>query len=205
MGAVLPPLPEAFCSASEIPSGPQGSKRAGAVIWSGAHAGGQWQRVQAEQPQLEPPSQARPPLSRKRNNNPELAKNDFFPYKKGGTFPHSQKSPSWKCCWQGGAWGGRRTPARRKGKVGWLTVGRAAVGNCGHLIRGRAKNSHASATAPQSDRSPQYCGDICTDTEQTDTALPVDKMVISSHLTVTKHFLLHSSMLLSNESLAALW
>lgn len=89
--------------------------------------------------------------------------------------------------------------------MGWLTAGHAAVGNCGRLIRGRAKNGHASATAPQSDRSPQYCGDICTDTEQTDTALPVDKMVISSHLTVTKHFLLHSSMLLSNESLAALW
>lgn len=83
--------------------------------------------------------------------------------------------------------------------MGWPTAGHAAVGNCGRLIRGRAKNSHASATAPQSDRSPQRCGDICMDTEQTDTALPVDKMVISSHLTVTKHFLLHSSMLLSNE------
>lgn len=86
MGAVLPPLPKAFCLASEIPSGPQGSKRAGAVIQSGAHAGGQWQWVQMEQPQPEPLRQAHPPLNRKRNNNPELAKNEFFPYKREERF-----------------------------------------------------------------------------------------------------------------------
>lgn len=41
------------------------------------------------------------------------------------------------------------------------------------------------------------------DTEQTNAALPIGKMVISSHLVVTKHFLFHSSVLLSNESQAA--
>lgn len=52
-------------------------------------------------------------------------------------------------------------------------------------------------------RSSRGSGDVHTDTEQTNAALPNDKMVISSHLTVTKHFLFHSSVLLSNKSQAA--
>lgn len=100
----------------------------------------------------------------------------------------------------------------RRGREGRMADSRTralAVRNCGRLIRGIGEN-HCPGRAEESghgratnSRSPQSSGDIRMDTEQTNAALPIGKMVISSHLAVTKHFLFHSSVLLSNESQAA--
>lgn len=87
---------------------------------------------------------------------------------------------------------GREQDARR----------RLEIADAWYEKSGRTEESghgHHATNGP----SPQCSGDVCMDTEQTKAALPIEKMVISSHLAATKHFLFHSSVLLSNEAQAA--
>lgn len=95
-GLHLPPVPNCSVQPQKflglqkqpVPSHGQGRRRGQHGGGGSTPGGGGQQQVQAEQLRLQP-LRARP-LRRKRNNNRELAKNEFFPYKKGGTFPHSQ-------------------------------------------------------------------------------------------------------------------
>lgn len=142
-------------------------------------------------------------LRRKRNNNQELAKNEVFPYKKGGTFPHSQKWPELETLLARGRLERQKTQGKgrqdgREQDARW----RSEIADSWYEKSVRSEESGHGHCATNG-QSPQSSGDVCTDTEQTKAALPIEKMVISSHLAAKKHFLFHSSVLLSNEARAA--